>query len=67
MDITRHWRLKTTRIQLLASRCPITGAVLLPQSGAVSNHTDEVYVFEQAAQPRFEVAADDVSYARAAR
>lgn len=65
MDITRHWRLKTTRVQLLASRCPTSGAVLLPQTGAVSNADGERYVFEQAEQPH--VQAEDASYARAAR
>jgi len=65
MDITRHWRLKTTRVQLLASRCPTSGAVLLPQSGAAAHDNGEVYLFAQAEQPRFE--AEDASYARAAR
>lgn len=64
MDITRHWRLKTTRVQLLATRCPTTGAILLPKNGAVSNHTAEVYEFEQE-QLRFEV--EDTRYEQAAR
>jgi len=34
MDITRNWRLKTSRSQLLASRCPVTGEVVLPQHAA---------------------------------
>jgi len=31
MDITRNWRLKTSRSQLMATRDPQTGAVMLPQ------------------------------------
>ena len=34
MDITRNWRLKTTRSRLLATRDPETGAVMLPQHTA---------------------------------
>lgn len=34
MDITRNWRLKTHRNQLLATRDPQTGAVTLPQQTA---------------------------------
>jgi uncharacterized OB-fold protein len=47
MDITRNWRLKTSRSHLLASRCPETGAVILPQqtATALAAHS-EVYTFD---------------------
>jgi hypothetical protein len=63
MDITRHWRLKTTRTTLLATRCPATGAVILPQSGAASLN-DERYDF---AIEQSRAQAEDVTFARAAR
>lgn len=46
MDITRNWRLKGARSEILATRCPVTGEVLIPQS-TPSNTRDqqEVYVF----------------------
>ncbi|MBI5958828.1 MAG: hypothetical protein HY866_08845 [Chloroflexi bacterium] len=65
MDITRHWRLKTTRTHLLATHCPSTGAVILPQNGTVSP-TTERYEFETEAE-QTSVQAEDASYARAAR
>ena len=66
MDITRNWRLKTNRSQLLATRCPTTGQVRLPQQTASLAEDVEIYTFEtderQAAVPE-----GLVSYARAAR
>ena len=65
MDITRNWRLKMSRNQLLATRNPETGAVMLPQhteSAAVPQH--DVYVF-QPVQSR--ASSDEVEYVRAAR
>ena len=65
MDITRNWRLKTSRSQLLATRCPETGAVLLPQqTGTITNGASQVYVFdlEMATAPQAEA-----DYAQAAR
>ena len=51
MDITRNWRLKSTRNRLLATRDPYTGAVMLPQhtASAVAAAQD-VYRFDTAAQ-----------------
>lgn len=57
MDITRNWRLKTSRSQLLATRCPATGAVVLPQSASF-NHVAEVYTFDHG-QPVFNAQADE--------
>jgi len=67
MDITRNWRLKTSRSQLLATRCPATGAVLLPQQTGSTTRTDgETYVFET--QPRSSIEREaELDYARAAR
>ena len=64
MDITRNWRLKTSRSQLLATRCPETGAVLLPQQTGTTNGATRVYTFdaEKATAPQAEV-----DYAQAAR
>ncbi len=67
MDITRNWRLKTSRSQLLATRCPETGAVMLPQqTGSALRQNFEPYVFAvEGGQQR--LAEDEVEYARAAR
>ncbi|NDJ79145.1 MAG: hypothetical protein GYB65_23085 [Chloroflexi bacterium] len=64
MDITRNWRLKTSRSQLLATRCPATGDLLLPGTGA-ANSTAERYTFETVEQPVAYAAETD--YAKAAR
>jgi len=69
MDITRNWRLKSSRSHLLATRCPTTGAVILPQQSTAAHQAAQsldVYTFEveAAAAP---VIEDDVEYARAAR
>ncbi len=45
MDITRNWRLKQTRSKLLATRCPATGAVMLPQQTPSNTRPQDVYVF----------------------
>jgi hypothetical protein len=67
MDITRNWRLKMTRSQLLAARCPTTGAVILPQQTSFASQAAslESYTFETDAIKV--VVNDDVEYARAAR
>jgi hypothetical protein len=64
MDITRNWRLKTSRSKLLATRCPESGAVLLPQQTGTTNGATRVYMFdvETATAPQAEV-----DYAQAAR
>jgi hypothetical protein len=70
MDITRNWRLKMSRSQLLATRCPISGAVILPQqSGPVSNPTQhgETYAFEIETDDQPRASAGAMGYARAAR
>ncbi len=69
MDITRNWRLKTSRSHLLATRCPTTGAVILPQQSGAMRHPAQpldVYAFEVASNAT-PVIEDDVEYARAAR
>jgi len=67
MDITRNWRLKTSRSQLLATRCPATGAVLLPQqSGSTTYPSGEIYVFETALHLSL-AGEGEPGYARAAR
>jgi uncharacterized OB-fold protein len=63
MDITRNWRLKTSRSQLLATRCPETGAVMLPQQ-TVARSRNGVYTFKQTNEQTAEV---EVDYTRAAR
>jgi len=66
MDITRNWRLKSTRSQLLATRCPTTGEVRLPQQTASLAVDVEPYVFESDA--RESVLVDSMGgYAKAAR
>ncbi len=63
MDITRNWRLKTSRSQLLATRDPQTGVVVLAQqTGIASTQQHEVYTFET---PR--MADVETDYAKAAR
>lgn len=65
MDITRNWRLKQTRTQLLATRCPETGAVMLPQQTASNTRAQDVYVFTPIVQ---EVEIEEASaFVRAAR
>jgi uncharacterized OB-fold protein len=46
MDITRNWRLKTSRSQLIATRCPETGAVILPQQNGSAAKEVDLYTFE---------------------
>jgi uncharacterized OB-fold protein len=66
MDITRNWRLKTNRSQLLATRCPTTGEVRLPQHTASLAEDVETYVFE--VEERQAMVIEGVAgYAKAAR
>ncbi len=62
MDITRNWRLKTTRSRLLATRDPYTGAVMLPQHTASAVMVaQDVYRFEALSlQPQAEDAYERV-------
>ncbi len=63
MDITRNWRLKSTRSRLLATRDPLTGAVMLPQHTASAVvAAQDVYRFE--ASP---VRQDEDAYERVPR
>lgn len=65
MDITRNWRLKMSRRELLATRNPETGAVMLPQqTESATKQNNDVFVFEPMMARAEE---DDVAYARAAR
>lgn len=67
MDITRNWRLKISRSQLLATRCPHTGAVMLPQqtpSAAQPNVVRYEFAIEETPVA---LSEDAVEYVRAAR
>jgi len=64
MDITRHWRLKTTRSALLAARRP-DGALDLPQHSGALAQPVALYTFE--AQPVAVLLSAEEDYARAAR
>lgn len=65
MDITRNWRLKLSRRELLATRHPETGAIMLPQqTQSTTRRANDIYVFEPVA---VRLVEDDVEYARAAR
>ena len=62
MDITRNWRLKTSRSQMMATRCPQTGAVILPQQPATAPQPVQLYTFEMPHS-----AETEADYAQAAR
>lgn len=63
MDITRTWRLKSARSEMLASRRP-SGEVVLPMHSARAAQPVDLYTFDQ----RETVAlATDEAYAHAAR
>ena len=64
MDITRNWRLKTSRSQLIATRCPETGAVILPQQNGAAAKNVDLYTFETDQPAMAEGRAD---FAKAAR
>jgi uncharacterized OB-fold protein len=67
MDITRNWRLKISRSQLLATRCPHTGAVMLPQQTPSAAQPHGVrYEFAIEETP-VALSEDAVEYVRAAR
>ena len=67
MDITRNWRLKASRSQLLATRCPQTGAVMLPkQTSLVTQQALASYTFVLT-DAQGVLAEDTVEFARAAR
>ena len=62
MDITRNWRLKNTRSQLLATRRP-DGAIVLPHNGGKTTQQQDIFEFSTSA-PRSEGEAE---FSRAAR
>jgi len=67
MDITRNWRLKASRSQLLATRCPQTGAVMLPQqTSSATQQALASYTFAFA-DAQLVLAEDTFEYAREAR
>jgi hypothetical protein len=66
MDITRNWRLKTNRCQLLATRCPTTGEIRLPQQTASLSKDVETYSFDVKEQPAV-IVEGVIGYAKAAR
>lgn len=65
MDITRNWRLKLSRRELLATRNPATGTVMVAQQTPSAIQPQQaVYVFEPV---RDRTEQDDVEFAHAAR
>jgi hypothetical protein len=69
MDITRNWRLKTSRDQLLAARVPEDGSVILPQQTSFSARRArlvEAYEFESDT-PAPVTADENPDFIRAAR
>jgi hypothetical protein len=46
MDVTRHWRLHTSRAQLFATCGPSTGQLHLPQHSLASLEGTELYLFD---------------------
>ncbi|MBN1563328.1 MAG: hypothetical protein JXA10_05785 [Anaerolineae bacterium] len=64
MDITRNWRLKTSRSQLIATRCPVTGVVILPQQNGSAAKEIDLYTFASQSYPVDEGRAE---FAKAAR
>ncbi|MCZ7540115.1 MAG: hypothetical protein M5U29_09410 [Anaerolineae bacterium] len=67
MDITRNWRLKTSRSQLLATRCPQTGTVMLPQQTAPTAQQALVPYTFALDDAQVVLAEDTLEFARAAR
>ena len=67
MDITRNWRLKASRSQLLATRCPQTGAVMLPQQSSPATQPEIAPYTFVLADAQFALTEDTVEFARAAR
>ncbi len=67
MDITRNWRLKTSRSQLIAARLPESSAVTLPQQSAVRpTQTPALYTFETE-EAQVQISEAGAEYAKAAR
>jgi hypothetical protein len=47
MDISRHWRLKTSRSQMVAVRCPASGELVrAEQTGLPASQPLEAYRFD---------------------
>jgi hypothetical protein len=58
MDITRHWRLKMSRNRILATRCPVTGMLILAQQGgAAPRYAAHTYHFAPAL-PQYALQAE---------
>ncbi|WP_119067913.1 hypothetical protein [Aggregatilinea lenta] len=69
MDITRNWRLKMTRGQILAARCVETGVVILPQQTSFASHAAHgvaLYTFDDIGDESVRMADIESEYARAA-
>jgi hypothetical protein len=66
MDISRHWRLKTARGYLVATRRPTDGAVWLAQQGSAPPQNGELYRFE-AVLTRPAARREEADYAKVAR
>jgi hypothetical protein len=64
MDITRHWRLKSARSQMLATRRP-NGEVVLPMQPAQAAQPVGLYVFDT--ERELLPLSADSAYAHAAR
>ncbi|MBN1681522.1 MAG: hypothetical protein JW966_14675 [Anaerolineae bacterium] len=66
MDITRNWRLKTSRSQLLAARCP-NGTVILPQQTSFASRAAqdvELYQFDTGANYNTRAPQQNSSFVR---
>jgi len=67
MDITRNWRLKTSRSQLIAVRLPDSSGVALPQQSAIRPAlTPALYTFETE-EAQMQISESGAEYAKAAR
>jgi hypothetical protein len=71
MDISRHWRLKTSRSQLLAVRCPGCGTLVrAEQTGLAAAQPIAVYRFDTVEIVECcteQIKPLDVAYVRASR
>lgn len=66
MDITRHWRLKTARGQLMATRCHHSGRIVLAQQSSVTPPEIALYRFETTIPARYvpDLDADELKAAK---
>lgn len=70
MDVTRNWRLKTSRDHLLAVRAADNGALVLPQQTSLAlSHAPlmPVYEFDLEAEQPPQMVESDIDLIRVAR